>query len=362
MIIFKHFLIVLLFGYCSTNPVFPPINPLWDQQAEKTPCLLYLHDGAIKHYGYKQEPDPTSYDAGSSWFARANLNDHKAIRSYYQEQNGKPVTIPQGAGNKSRAWYFDRGHDHVVVFSLFTPEKQAPFIELLRSFPLDFLIIELDQAPTMLDQAWYLYEYALLDHALTIQQSIKWLRTQKKYAAIVGAGLCRSSMIYAHAQSLSPDKLFDKLLLDSPFYSLGNFIEHIAKDPIIMLRRLQKHGLPPLGRQFLSFCKIDQMVPWICKHIWGNPYEVTMQHYMPSINIPVLFVYANQDIILSTEQMNDLWNLCPSTQKALLVTNNKHARNHLRNDRELYAHLLASFTTTPFNEFLNVATKQHVHA
>ena len=284
------------------------------------------------------------HDLDPWWYNGKNFRDRTQVYKKFLAAGGCAVAIPQQNYPSLTGWYFDRGSDTVAVLSFFHAAAHAPYVESFKN--VDLLIFEY-QPHAITNQLLCPYQTSLLNHAQDTQAAISWLRTQKQYASVVGLGVCRSSFIYAYAQARSHNTHFDKLILDSPFFSIENFLHIIASDPLVTCYgRNLWHVFPARVRWLFTTLGAGTIAHLLAKTLWADTNDIHILNYTKQITVPTLIVHGTSDILLSLEQVHALWSSLGSSYKALLVTDNQHSRNHCRDDKELYAHIVGTFLST----------------
>ena len=79
------------------------------------------------------------------------------------------------------------------------------------------------------------------------------------------------------------------------------------------------------------------MVKSIAQALFGVKFEaISILDYLPHLqDIPVLYFYGKDDLMVSRHEFEIMWNATTSANKTALVTSNPHVWNHLK-QKELY--------------------------
>ena len=170
---------------------------------------------------------------------------------------------------------------------------------------------------------------------------------QKKYTEVIGLGICYSNFIFAtlqaEAETLQQKPLFTKLILDSSWLSLEEFIRHICLDPWLPFSP-QEGGCPEFIKKFL-------------KHpIVHSTLSATLHLICPKASIepqlnaltttPILFIHGRGDLLVDEDNFNTLWAATPTPYKAAYLTSSRHSDN-MYGAPELYSYLCSTFIQSP---------------
>jgi hypothetical protein len=78
--------------------------------------------------------------------------------------------------------------------------------------------------------------------------------------------------------------------------------------------------------------------------------SVAIMDFLPHIpNIPILYFYGKDDLMVSRHEFEMIWNATPNTQKTVIITSNPHVWNHLK-QKELYKLICDLFVQLPHKE------------
>jgi hypothetical protein len=167
----------------------------------------------------------------------------------------------------------------------------------------------------------------LLDEEEEVYAAIDFIKQHKKYEKIIGFGECYSTFLLTKIQAdnveASGQGPFTHLILDSCWHSLISFTESVCNDP------------------FLPFNSQDGGAPWLLKKIMNSPIikwplleilfafvdNVSVEEHLPKINLPILFVYGDNDIFVSKDHFESIWNAARKDTRAVLLTPYRHADN-----------------------------------
>lgn len=249
--------------------------------------------------------------------------------------------------------YFNRNSDKLVVIgSGFTNPKEVmtPFAVLFDSYdlvffdfrgqgyhpvnPLDFTTWTLDPSKLFFGIDASKVSFGQKEHqeVSTVVRHLKEQRAEisgKPYSAVYGVGICYSALIFLKAMAAYPEtKLFDKVILDGCWFSLFEFIEKLKGDPALLLSP-QKGGV----RDHWFFKKewVKEALAWVAYNVFRLPIgkDVSLKDDLVKLpQIPYLFFYGKNDLVVDRSTFERLWNGIKSPQKAAVITSDPHVRNH----------------------------------
>ena len=95
------------------------------------------------------------------------------------------------------------------------------------------------------------------------------------------------------------------------------------------------------------------MVKSVAQALFGIQFEaVSVLDYLPHLgDLPVLFFYGKDDLMISRHEFEIMWNATDSKNKTALVTSNPHVWNHLK-QKELYRLVVDLFLECDTDEFI----------
>lgn len=241
------------------------------------------------------------------------------------------IKLTTTGGLSFTARYFNNNSDKVIVLGQGFPgemEAMQDFIPFLGD-GFDYIAF---------DYRWKdLFRYVLnpiticrptqrifYDEQEEIITVVNFLKSKKNYKEIIGLGQCYSSFLFVVTQAkeqLDGRSLFDRLILESCWYSLKEFALCVGKDPGLVAN--PQYG----GSEFLK---------WICSSqaLYGVVEALTK--FFPDINIesyasklkdtPILFIHGMNDKLISTVSFAQVWNAV-SSPKVALLTPHRHVDN-----------------------------------
>ena len=86
--------------------------------------------------------------------------------------------------------------------------------------------------------------------------------------------------------------------------------------------------------------------------------KVSILPYLDAINIPILYFYGKNDLVVSREEFETIWEGL-NTEKTAIITSNPHVRNHIK-EKELYKHLAESFFELNHQSFIDCLKNKEI--
>lgn len=275
------------------------------------------------------------------------VDNHKITLSYFQRHknnNNKDTVILVGPGFTNPA------------------EKMAPFVHIFQNY--DVAIINyrghgLKAPPIYKFLDWLAHKtfqvapptkVGAIEHQ-DVFTSVKFLRG-KGYKRIIGMGLCYSSLIFLKSYSIhyekTKERLFDKMILDSPWISLEAFCNKLGSDPKLIFTP-QRGGW---GNKWLcknGYCQ--WIFPFLVKSFTGEEVKnKSIIPYLPNVvDVPLLIWYGRNDLTVFPDEFEKIWEGLSNTKKIAVITSNPHVFNHLK-QKELYAMINNLFLETENHE------------
>lgn len=281
----------------------------------------------------------------------------KQVTSHSIECNGYQVNFD---------WY-QNGKPFLVLLALgkgATFEAKVPFIrELVKNY--DVIVFDYEwQNPANLfcrisRIATPLARYFEGNYR-EVQSIVAFVRQQNKYKKIIGHAECYSSFMFLKAQATRYEgsPMFDKLVLDSPLWSVKNYIKSILKNPALCWD-FTEGRLPDFIKTFLQYRIVSTPLDTMANFFVGNDYSV--EAYLEKIDIPTLFVRGSNDPAISASDFEKIWETIKTSQKAVFVTPYHHSNSFKKEGRRRYLFIENLFIQNEFEDFVNESLKTHKH-
>lgn len=273
--------------------------------------------------------------------------------------------------------YFNRGSDKLLIVGEgFTNERElvTPYVALFPDYDIvlfdfrgqgfrdfDYLDPEtwkmnfaqvafgMDSGLATLGKKEELDVFAVVDYFKKLKQE----REGKAYSSVYGVSLCYSSFIFLKAQAVREREqlpLFDKIIADGAWLNVPLVVEKLKKDPKMICN--PQHGgwaeSWPFNREWMQ-----EGIIVASNLLTGLPVDsdVNILDYVGDIkSIPVLFFHAKNDLMVYQTEFEMLWSHVGSKEKAAVVTEYAHVRNHL-NGKEEYKWIADAFFQNSFEDF-----------
>lgn len=260
--------------------------------------------------------------------------------------------------------FFDRKSDKLLIIGPgFTnaKEKMAPFVHMFTDYDIAIINFRGHGICT----GWnFNPAYHILGIDTGIQFGakeefdifavVKDIRLIKNHNERVGLGVCFGAFAIAKAQAEASDKglaLFDKIILDGMWISLEKFASKIYENPALILN--PQNGDAP-GYVRWMFGKIKNQVQWCLEALTGVKFaHVDIKKILQHIQVPTLIFYGKDDLTITRQEFEEMFISIGSSQKAAIITNNPHVRNHLKS-KEFYKFACEAFIDTDFDKFTNI--------
>ena len=324
----------------------------------------------------------------SMFFDVPFLLDSRRVRKYllkpkyYKPDVGKTILVETEDSNIVECAYFDRKSDKLlIVGGGFTNEKElmAPFLHMFPNY--DIVIFDyrghgihdgkyLNPATWRINPAHRIFNVNIRKTRLGGEEEkdvtavVNHFRNTKNYNQVYGLGICYSALIFIKAQSIwqkeNNQKLFDKIIIDGCWLSLKKFITKLSQDLKLLCS-------PQYGGWKKTWLHKQS---WFQKGIFGlanivfnvDIDTVSILPHLDGINIPILYFYGKNDLVVTREEFETIWNKL-DTEKTAIITSNPHVRNHIK-EKEFYKLACDLFLELPHKEFISClrdekALKQH---
>jgi len=302
------------------------------------------------------------------------VRQYLAKPKYFQSHSGKTVQVKTEDGQTLGCTYLDRGSKKLMIVGAgFTNKREvmAPFIDMF----LDYDIV-------LFDYRGHGYkEFKYLDPSTWLELPTKMLfgadlnkarmgaeeekdvlaivdefRKNRNYEQVVGLGVCYSALIFVKAaairqrESKGKEKLFDNLILDCCWLSLQDYVDKLLLDLKLIVSPQYggwKDKWPVKKRWF------QNLIYYFGQKLFYTKFnEVSILDYLPELNgIPILYFYGKNDIVISRQEFEIIWNATRTEEKTVILTSNPHVRNHLK-QKEFYKLACDLFLNLPQKEFV----------
>lgn len=313
----------------------------------------------------------------SMFFDVPFLLNSKRIREYllqpkfYKPDVGKIIFVETEDSNTVECMYFNRNSDKILfVGGGFTNAKElmAPFIHMFPNYDIvifDYRGHGIHNGKYLNPTTWRINPFHRIFKVNTkktklgeeeekdITAVVNHFKNAKKYEQVYGLGICYSALIFIKAQSIwqktNNEKLFDKIILDGCWLSLKDFITKLSQDLKLLC-----------SPQYGGWKK-----NWLNKKNWFQKYflklaniifnvdidKVSIEPYLNNIDIPILYFYGKDDLVVSRNEFEKIWNQL-NTEKTAIITSNPHVRNHIK-EKEFYKLACDLFLELPHEEFIS---------
>ncbi len=292
----------------------------------------------------------------SRYFDSKFIRKPKEVRKYHTKQKhntgdvGQLIDIYTEDGQWVPCTYFDRNSDTLLIVGEgFTNEREVmtPFVDM---FDCDIVLFDFrGQGYKPFDiknpETWPLdlaqVSFGMDSEICTLGQDeekdvfavIDYFKTKKNYKHVNGVSVCYASFIFLKAEALRPG-LFDKIVVDGCWISVPLIVEKLKKDPK-MIFSPQYGGWSKTWPCSQKWC--GDLLEFLADAVWKLPFNnVSLLDYLPKIkNTPVLFFYGKDDLMVTRNEFEQLWEALGTREKVAIITSNPHVRNHLK-QKEFY--------------------------
>jgi len=186
------------------------------------------------------------------------------------------------------------------------------------------------------------------DEIEEVKSVVAFLKKKKNYKEIVGLGQCYSNFTFVAAQATGKEALFDKLILDSCWFSLKAFVKQITLDPWLP-GSPQDGGAPKWLKKILACCAVREPLLLLSHLIVPN---VSIEPYLSTLKItPILFIHGIYDLMVPYKStFQKIWKATSSSKKAAFVTPFRHSTN--TENPEIYKLICDQFIKNDFDQFV----------
>lgn len=319
-----------------------------------------IHSNALRRMSYLNEFNDT-------YFNPRFLKQTDQVRALFDDHpSGKVPPRYISVPGQFNATYFDRGSDCLMVVAAgFTNHREymAPFLKLFPSY--DILLVELPGhgidargnkgyraklGHTLLGVD--IDDIALGEHeSAAITNATCHLKQSKQYKTTVGVSRCYSAPFFAQAAvsfyQRNGQKLFDKLVFDSPFTSFAEFVPNFPK---LWVGRSKA----PIIKHMCANRFVGKGFYYLAQWITGKQFAEcpAMTSLLSQLShTDILLIHSRADVAISMDDFERIWSsLAEHDHSCALITSNPHALNHIK-QKELYSSLIQTFIEHPFDQF-----------
>ncbi|HBS48083.1 MAG: hypothetical protein UR14_C0008G0056 [candidate division TM6 bacterium GW2011_GWE2_31_21] len=283
-----------------------------------------------------------------------------------QKQNiikTESLTLRTESGIEFPTIFINNNSSHILVLGQGFPggkESMKSFIDYLGS---DFDYIIFDYRWTQIFKFMckpstliHPFQKLLCEEQEELFAIAKYIRLKERernrtYKERIALGECYSNFVFVKSQVLSQQQgnaIFTKLILDSCWLSLKDFVDSICFDPYLPCSP-QEGGTPLWIKRILTLKWIHAPISKIARLL--TP-QISISPYLAQLeNIPVLFIHGTNDLMVPRKHFDKIWEDTATHQKAAFITPHAHSDNFKKESRHLYKYLVKTFAYSNFDEF-----------
>ena len=264
--------------------------------------------------------------------------------------NMHEYTITSETGFDIPLTYFDRNSSKLLVVGPGFQNNRQMFYFVARLFNeydvvvFDYRWHELKQFILQRSTLMHPINELLLKEEEEIIDVVRHMKQKKQYDTIVGHGICYSTYTLLAAQDKAQqqrEKLFDKLILDSTFYSIPEMVRKIINDPWL-IDEPQVNHTSSWFKAFVKYTGLELLIVSLTKLMGYTSVEPLVSRI---VDTPILFIHGKEDVLIPVEdQFLNIWENADHTQKYALFTPFAHVKN-MRN-RGVFKCMCESFINT----------------
>lgn len=301
----------------------------------------------------------------SKFFDTTKIVDNKWVKRELEKDQTHSEKTVQTKDKKNISFsFFNRNSDTLILIGPgFTnnKEKMVPFAHMFLEY--DVAILNFRGHGHSNNFRWNpLYHLTGVDHDIQLGACeendvfaiIENLKKEKKYKKIIGLGICFGAFAFVKAQAIAERaevKLFDKLILDGCWLSLDATKNKILNDPYLIVSP-QKGGAPSFLKRIFQNKKFINSLEWCIEKLCNIKFaHINLEKYLKRINIPTLFFYGKDDLMIKRNEFEEIWKHLKTDEKVAIITDNPHVHNHLRS-KELYKLNCDLFIEQNYESFL----------
>ncbi len=361
--------VVMLFGIVKTSTAkYQPITYGYKTEINDNNEYDFELPSQLEDLAKKLYPQLNS----SLFFNTTFIQQAKNVRQWHTNRlNGQIFNAITQDGVAIPCTFFDRNSDHLIVIGPgFTNNRElmSPFLSMFEDADVvlfDFRGHGYEAAPTPF------FGTSLSKHlfgadanqltfgkkeeldVLAVVSHIKKLKPNPEYKTY-GIGACYGAFVFLKTAARYPN-LFNKLVLDGCWLSLGVFLEKLKKDPRLICvpqeggwanswlinNPLTQGSLEPLARHVFHFDLSDISI-----------IDVIEANKKNLQNLDVLFFQGKNDLVVLRNEFEQFWHALPTKHKTAIITSNPHIKNHWK-QKELYALSCDLFFDLPHQAFID---------
>ncbi len=306
----------------------------------------------------------------SQLFNTSFIRNPNAVRQWHETRLGGKFFATKTVDDTTiHGTFFDRKSDTLLVIGPgFTNNREllSPFIDMFADYDIALMDFRGHNyvKPTLTDiESWPLCPSKVFFGAdaddvtfgkreeLDVYAVVDYCKKHKTYKKICGLGVCYGAFIFLKTAALRPD-CFDKLILDGCWLSLRRVIDKLKKD-LRMICVPQEGGWS--NHWLLKREWAQDFVEWLTVNFMGFDLgDISLLDYTKLFNnkLSILFFYGKDDLMVTRQEFETLWNSIKIPQKSVIITSNPHVRNHWK-QKELYTLIGKLFLEEDFTSFGN---------
>lgn len=257
-------------------------------------------------------------------------------------------------GHAVHYFHIKRGSPTLVICASGFPEECQTMAYLAAVFePYDVLFFDFRWAHEQnFFSSWPMilhpYRAAIFDCVADVNAVLAYAHAGG-YKQVVGAGVCYSSGMFILAQEQARkngERGFDKLILESCWLSMQAFADNFLRDPYLVTQ-WGRGGAPAWLRAITSSFPLYHIMRLLAYLIL--PHFGLDEHLKQVGDTPILFVHGRNDVLVSLDKFQQLWQAAGPASVAL-ITPFQHSNNSSK-AREVYTHVSRAFIEKPLGDF-----------
>lgn len=263
------------------------------------------------------------------------------LKSKLEPVPSKKFLIKLPSKDNVRMDFFDRKSSKLLILGngFFSTRKRWKYIiQLFKAYDVVVFDFRINPWWSFLNPSklFHPFKKMFFDQAEEVIAVFNVATKFKRYNEVVGLAECYSCFMFTVAQLKQESegkKLFDKLILDSPFISFEDVYKMAKKNP--------------------NQSCINKLILTIIPGILIP--DISIKTFLSNIkNVPILFIQGTQDSMFSLEAFfSDAW-VPTVAQKALFLTPYGHVHNGT--DWGVYSFICNQFINNPFETFIKNIT------
>lgn len=185
----------------------------------------------------------------------------------------------------------------------------------------------------------------LLNRHQEVSAVVNYFKSKKDYQVIAGHTICYSVYPFLRAQQEAQgggERLFDKLILDSPFSSLDEICKKLIEDPYLCWEPQVNHTATWFKKALRCLCISQGIGSLMKKYVEcaGGSSTAIMSEIQ---NTPTLFIHSmKNDVLVPPCEFDKLWQATPPSCRYAYLTPFAHVK-HMTNNRGFYRFICEHF-------------------